>query len=96
MRCRWCEQPGAYSVQKNSFWELPSGLRAIEIRDIPAVFCPSCEMHDIKETTIEEIEDQLLLVIEDQLASQMTFEQMMAVPRRLKQNYFKQGRSEGV
>ncbi|MCF6137268.1 YokU family protein [Pseudalkalibacillus berkeleyi] len=89
MQCMWCESKQAKNTTVTSYWELPDGTRAIEIKMIPSVHCVDCGMEYQEETLIEEIEDQLMLIDTKPLPNSMTYQELMDVPRFLKKNYFK-------
>lgn len=86
--CEWCESQ-EISIEKQSvFWELPDGTKAIEIKETPTVLCNSCGMAYQVEKTIKEIEDQLFLMDTKGIGKDISFEQLMEMPRLLKRNYF--------
>ncbi|RLQ95201.1 YokU family protein [Falsibacillus albus] len=87
-RCDWCGGDSVSIEKKSVYWELPEGTRAIEITGTPTVCCTSCSMEYQKETMVKEIEDQLFLIDRTKLASVLTFEDLMSMPRLLKRNYF--------
>lgn len=89
MQCMWCESKQATDATMTSYWELPDGTRAIEIKAIPSVQCPDCGMQYQEESLIEEIEDQLMLIDTKPLPNSMDYKELMEVPRFLKKNYFK-------
>jgi uncharacterized YokU family protein len=85
--CEWCggiAETGTNTV----YWELPDGSRAIEITKTPAVTCPGCQMIYQMEEVIKLIEDQLFLVDTKKIGKSIRFEELMALPRLLKKNYF--------
>jgi uncharacterized YokU family protein len=87
--CLWCESPQIAATKQTVYWELPDGLRAIEITDTPSVSCAACGMVYQEEEVVEAIEDQLFLIDTSRLARTVTYERLMSEPRRLKRNYFK-------
>lgn len=86
--CEWCGELQAVSGKNTVYWELPDGTRAIELTDTPAMVCASCGMTYQEETTIKEIEDQLLLIQTKKLPESLTYQQLMEKERILKRNYF--------
>ncbi|MBU8908019.1 YokU family protein [Desertibacillus haloalkaliphilus] len=89
IRCEWCGADEARKTDKVAYWELHDGLRAVEIRDIPSIHCSNCEMHYLTEDTIDQIEDQLMLIDIKKLANTFTYQELMDQPRLLAKNYFK-------
>jgi uncharacterized YokU family protein len=88
MKCLWCESDTANLTAKTGYWELPDGSRAIEIREIPSVECSGCGMEYQEDETIEEIEDQMMLINTKLLTNCVTYNELMSQPRLLKKNYF--------
>ncbi|WP_027409199.1 YokU family protein [Anoxybacteroides tepidamans] len=88
-RCLWCESSKVTDTKQTVYWELPDGLRAIEITNTPSVSCAECQMVYQEEEVVEAIEDQLFLIDTSRLARTITYEELMNEPRRLKRNYFK-------
>lgn len=74
--------------QEHGVLGAPDGTRAIELTDTPAMVCASCGMTYQEETTIKEIEDQLLLIQTKKLPESLTYQQLMETERILKRNYF--------
>ncbi|MGJ9383727.1 YokU family protein [Salipaludibacillus neizhouensis] len=89
MRCNWCEKDEAKSIVCTVYWELPDGLRAIEILDTPAIHCLSCGMEYQTEDIIEELEDHLMLIDTEKIGKSITYDQLMSLPKLLKRNYFR-------
>lgn len=89
MKCRWCEVENPINRTMTTYWELPSGLRAIQLKAVPSIYCSHCHIEEVDETILEELEDQLLLVDESAIPDETTYELLMKMPRRLKRNYFK-------
>jgi uncharacterized YokU family protein len=89
MRCEWCEDQKAIKIKNTVYWELPDGSRAIEVVDTPAVKCDKCTMEYQEEDTINQLEDQLLLIDTSKIGSSITFNSLMKQPRLLKKNYFR-------
>ncbi len=89
MKCEWCEAEGAKEKACTVYWELPDGTRAIEITNTPGVYCSLCGMEYQTEKTIEELEDQLMLIDTKRLKHTIEFDVLMSQPRLLKRNYFK-------
>lgn len=89
LKCEWCEAASAVEATCTVYWELPDGMRAIEITDAPGIKCPSCGMEYQSEQIIEEIEDQLLLIDTKVIGKSITYEALMKIPRLLKRNYFR-------
>ncbi|KXG09409.1 YokU family protein [Anoxybacillus rupiensis] len=87
--CLWCGFSQAQETKQTVYWELPDGLRAIEITHTPSISCPDCQMVYQEDDVVEEIEDQLFLIDTSRLSSTVTYEELMSQPRRLKRNYFK-------
>ncbi|WP_307891769.1 YokU family protein [Bacillus swezeyi] len=87
-RCDWCEEVKAEHDQTTVYWELPDGMKAIEITHTPAVKCRSCGMVYQKDAVIEEIENQLLLIDTKKLPLSVSFDTLMKTERILKRNYF--------
>ncbi|TLS37494.1 YokU family protein [Pseudalkalibacillus caeni] len=88
MICKWCEEEGAIEAPKTGYWELPDGNRAIEIKEIPSIECQNCGMEYQTDETVEDIEEQLLLIDTRKLDDSITYKQLMDQPRFLKKNYF--------
>ncbi|AUZ26767.1 YokU family protein [Bacillus subtilis] len=86
--CEWCGELEAVPGWNTVYWELPDGTRAIELTDTPAMVCAFCGMTYQEETTIKEIEDQLLLIQTKKLPDSLTYQQLMETERILKRNYF--------
>jgi uncharacterized YokU family protein len=89
MICHWCGSEHAQPARRTGYWELPDGSRAIEINEMPSVQCVDCGMEYQEDAVIEEVEDQLMLIDTKNLSSPVTYDELMAVPRLLKKNYFK-------
>lgn len=88
MVCKWCESEEAIVSPESAYWELPDGTRAVEIKEVPSVKCPSCGMVYVEEDLIGEIEEQMMLINTRNLPKEFTFEELMEQPRPLKKNYF--------
>jgi uncharacterized YokU family protein len=58
-KCEWCESTEVEMSHGSVYWELPDGLRAIEIENTPTVICQNCQMIYQSEKTTKVIEDQL-------------------------------------
>ncbi|MEY2195783.1 YokU family protein [Neobacillus sp. BF23-41] len=86
--CEWCSSTNVESVTTSVFWELPDGTRAIEISETPTFSCPDCAMIYQSEPIVKEIENQLYLIDCKLIGKVVSFEELMAVPRLLKKNYF--------
>ncbi|MEH7159457.1 YokU family protein [Neobacillus drentensis] len=86
--CEWCDSTNVAKTTDSVFWELPDGTKAIEITDTPTHFCPDCLMIYQSELIVKEIENQLYLINCKQLGKVISFEELMAIPRLLKRNYF--------
>jgi len=89
MICLWCGSNEGTATQQTVYWELPDGLRAIEITYTPSVSCHACGMIYQEEEIVTAIEDQLFLIDTIHLAKSITYEALMSQPRRLKRNYFR-------
>lgn len=89
LKCEWCEKLHASEITCTVYWELPDGSRAIEITETPGMKCTSCGMEYQTEATIEALEDQLLLVDTKRIGNGISYDELMALPRFLKRNYFK-------
>ncbi|MCH1626346.1 YokU family protein [Ferdinandcohnia quinoae] len=89
MECMWCQDINAYNDQNIVYWELPDGTRSIEILNTPCVICKNCGMEYQEESIINEIEDQLVLINTNQIENSISFEELMAIQRLLKKNYFR-------
>ncbi|MRX56696.1 YokU family protein [Bacillus idriensis] len=87
-RCEWCESQHAKHSTNLVHWELPDGSRAIEISDTPCISCPDCGISYQSEQTINEIENQLLLIAVKELPNRIAYEELMKWKRHLKRNYF--------
>jgi uncharacterized YokU family protein len=85
--CEWC---GGKAIRGEGkvYWELPDGLRAIEITAAPTVICKECEMVYQTDEVTKKIEDQLFLVDTKAISSTISFKELMELPRLLKRNYF--------
>jgi uncharacterized YokU family protein len=86
--CEWCDSTNVMGLTDSVYWELPDGTRAIEITETPTNSCPDCKMIYQSEPIIKEIENQLYLIDCKQLGKVVSFEELMAIPRLLKKNYF--------
>ncbi|ARK30568.1 YokU family protein [Halalkalibacter krulwichiae] len=89
MQCEWCEEFGAVNISCTVFWELPDGTRAIEITNTPSIKCKNCGMEYQLESTINELEDQLILINTKKIGKSITYQQLMDQPKLLKRNYFR-------
>ena len=87
-RCEWCESENAVKTSNLVHWELPDGSRAIEISETPCTECPDCGISYQSEDTINEIENQLLLINVKELPNRVNFDELMKWKRHLKRNYF--------
>lgn len=87
-KCEWCEQEGIRNEKQTVYWELPDGTKAIEITETPTIVCTQCGMNYQTEQTINEIEEQLLLINTKNIDKKISFSQLMSMPRWLKENYF--------
>ncbi|NRD80452.1 YokU family protein [Bacillus sp. BRMEA1] len=85
--CEWCGDQ-ARICQSTVYWELPDGTRAIKITETPAVSCTSCLMVYQTDQVTKEIEDQLFLVDTKKIGKSISYQELMALPRLLKRNYF--------
>lgn len=85
--CEWCGQE-AKNGENIVYWELPDGTRAIEITETPAIICTSCEMIYQSDQVTKEIEDQLFLIDTKKIDKRISYQELMALPRLLKRNYF--------
>lgn len=86
--CEWCEYANVARIKSSVYWELPDGTRAIEITDTPTLSCPDCDMIYQSEVIVKEIENQLYLIDCKSIGKVISFEELMAIPRLLKKNYF--------
>lgn len=86
--CEWCEIGEVEMKEITVYWELPDGTRAIEITNTPTNVCVACGMKYQSEEMIKEIEDQLLLIDTKKIGKTITYSELMAIPRWLKENYF--------
>jgi uncharacterized YokU family protein len=87
INCEWCG--GKVTKGEGTvYWELPDGLRAIEIMATPAVICKECDMVYQTENVTKDIEDQLFLVDTKKIGSSISFKELLELPRLLKRNYF--------
>ncbi|KKI94102.1 hypothetical protein WQ54_00755 [Bacillus sp. SA1-12] len=89
MNCEWCEKSDAFEITCTVYWELPDGTRAIEITETPGMKCTACGMEYQTEETIQQLEDQLLLIDTTKIGKGITYEALMAQPKFLKRNYFR-------
>lgn len=85
--CEWCGQE-AQKGENTVYWELPDGTRAIQITDTPAVACEECKMVYQTVEVTKEIEDQLFLIDTKKIGKTISYQELMALPRLLKRNYF--------
>lgn len=85
--CGWCGS-SATTGADTVYWELPDGSRAIQITKTPAVICTNCQMVYQSDEVTKEIEDQLFLVDTKKIGKTISYEDLMALPRLLKRNYF--------
>ena len=86
--CEWCESTNVERIKSSVYWELPDGTRAIEITETPTLSCSDCAMIYHSELIVKEIENQLYLIDCKSIGKVLSFEELMAVPRLLKKNYF--------
>jgi uncharacterized YokU family protein len=42
MECMWCDRIDAEQTTKDCYWILPDGKDAVEILEIPAIYCQDC------------------------------------------------------
>ncbi|MCZ0755710.1 YokU family protein [Anoxybacillus sp. J5B_2022] len=87
--CLWCGSNDVTATQQTVYWELPDGLRAIEITCTPSISCAECGMVYQEEEVVTAIEDQLFLIDTIHLAKTVTYEELMNRPRWIKRNYFR-------
>ncbi|WLR49686.1 YokU family protein [Bacillus tianshenii] len=88
MRCDWCQAEDAQQTLTTVYWELPDGSRAIEITETPGVSCSECGMVYQPDTTVNEIEDHLMIIDTSKLPKSMTYTKLFEQPKLLKRNYF--------
>jgi uncharacterized YokU family protein len=86
--CEWCESANVQRIKSSVYWELPDGTRAIEITETPTLSCPDCAMIYQSELIVKEIENQLYLIDCKSIGKVVSFEELIAIPRLLKKNYF--------
>lgn len=86
--CEWCESHEIDADEQSVYWELPDGTKAIEITKTPTIVCVDCGMIYQEDTIVKEIEDQLFLIDTKQLDKEIAYDELMALPRLLKRNYF--------
>lgn len=87
LSCEWCGSE-ARQGENIVYWELPDGTRAIQIIEAPAVVCDTCGMEYQTDVVTKEIEDQLFLVDTKKIPKTLSYQELMALPRLLKRNYF--------
>ncbi|WP_197747096.1 YokU family protein [Bacillus sp. KH172YL63] len=87
--CEWCEEKTASPFSSDVYWELPDGSRAIQITHVPGLRCSRCDMEYQEELVINEIEDQLMLIDTRAIDKEIEYNNLMAIPRLLKKNYFR-------
>jgi uncharacterized YokU family protein len=85
--CEWCGRE-AKKGENTVYWELPDGTRAIQITETPAVVCEECKMVYQTDEITKEIEDQLYLIDTKKIGKCISYQELMALPRLLKRNYF--------
>ncbi len=88
LECEWCNSKNVESTVESVFWELPDGTRAIKITATPTNHCPDCNMIYQDEEIVKEIENQLFLIDCKKVGKEITYEELMGIPRLLKKNYF--------
>lgn len=88
MICNWCQSNHAHEMKDDVHWELPDGTRAVTIKNVPSVHCPSCNMTYLEEAIIQQIEDQLFIIDTAKLDKQFSYEQLLNAPKLFKRNYF--------
>jgi uncharacterized YokU family protein len=86
--CDWCDSPNIRDAKQSVYWELPDGTRAIEITETPAVICKDCDIIYQTDEVTKNIEDQLFLVDTKKIGKSISYDELMAMPRLLKRNYF--------
>ncbi|MDX8366251.1 YokU family protein [Cytobacillus sp. IB215665] len=89
MSCQWCESDKINHEQNTVYWELPDGTKAIQIKAVPCITCLTCGIEYQEEAIVDTIEEQLLLINTEQIQQSITYEELLAIPRLLKKNYFK-------
>lgn len=85
--CEWCGGK-ANKGENTVYWELPDGSRAIQITTTPAAICLNCDMVYQTDEVIKQIENQLFLVDTKKIGKSISYQDLMALPRLLKRNYF--------
>lgn len=88
MSCHWCQSEQISEEFHTVYWELPDGTGTITIEQTPTTICKECGMMYQEENTVEEIENQLLLINTKKLSKVVTYEILMKTERILKRNYF--------
>ncbi|WP_347550246.1 YokU family protein [Pseudalkalibacillus hwajinpoensis] len=88
MKCKWCDEEGAFETLDKGYWELPDGTRAVEISDLPSVQCIHCGMSYQTDELVGNVEEQLMLIDTSKLSSTFTYKELMNQERLLKKNYF--------
>lgn len=86
--CEWCDSQNIELRTESTFWELPDGTRGIEISETPTVVCHDCQIYYQPDKIVKNIEDQLFLVDTKKIGKSIRYEELMAMPRLLKRNYF--------
>ena len=88
MKCKWCEQEGAFETLDKGYWELPDGTRAVEIVDLPSIQCVYCGMCYQTDELVGDVEEQLMLIDTSKLTSFFTYKELMSQERLLKEKLF--------
>lgn len=86
--CSWCGSDQASESVNTVHWELPDGTQSITITETPCVACQECGIQYQTDMIVKEIEDQLFLISTTELGRELSYKELMEIPRLLKRNYF--------
>lgn len=88
MTCQWCESVNVVETTNAVYWELPDGMKAIEIKETPCIECQDCNITYQTDEIVNVIEEQLFLINTKLLEKTLLFQELLQQPRLLKRNYF--------
>lgn len=80
MSCPWCAEVNVQDSEKDCYWIMPDGKKAVQILQVPAIACPSCGIF-VTEATSQGIDDRLYWNDVSALGSAFTYEELLKAPR---------------
>lgn len=81
MICVWCEQDGAQKTTKNCTWIEPGGRDVIEVTDVPAIKCETCQDTYLEDSMNDKVEEALHTVELEKLGQRFSYKQLMEAPK---------------